>query len=197
MSKGLCVSEGDGWGGIQPVQAGSGQTGSGPAPRSPHATHSGSQVSAGKSPRSKMSCRGCGAAPLCSFLALLRLQGGLLGPKRDTGVKKERGREKRKKEGGKGERKKGREGRKRERKEKEREKKETKEGPQTLALDAASEDALKQHNNPGLEGTLEQETLYHLGYFSASNAEEKFPEKGRHLLDRAAMQRKAEIVLDL
>ncbi|ETE69766.1 RNA-binding protein 25, partial [Ophiophagus hannah] len=35
------------------------------------------------------------------------------------------------------------------------EKKETKEGLQTLTLDAASEDALKQHSNPGLEGTSE------------------------------------------
>ncbi|ETE59704.1 Histone-lysine N-methyltransferase, H3 lysine-79 specific, partial [Ophiophagus hannah] len=95
------------------------------------------------------------------------------------------------------------EGERQERKKKNRRKKERErevgkekngeEGPQTLALDVALEDALKQHSNQGLEGTSEQETLYHLGYFGASSTVEKFPEKGRSLLGKAAMQRKAEI----
>ncbi|ETE56414.1 hypothetical protein L345_17875, partial [Ophiophagus hannah] len=54
----------------------------------------------------------------------------------------------------------------------EEEKKERKEGPQTLVLNAALEDAMKQHSNPGLEGALKQETLCHLGYFDASNRDE-------------------------
>ncbi|ETE63737.1 Cyclic nucleotide-gated cation channel beta-1, partial [Ophiophagus hannah] len=70
--------------------------------------------------------------------------------------KKERGREggrnkKKEKRGREGRR----EGRKGEGKGKEGEKKERNEGPQTLAQDTASEDALKEHSNPGLEGTSE------------------------------------------
>ncbi|ETE64353.1 Pxr1, partial [Ophiophagus hannah] len=59
----------------------------------------------------------------------------------------------RKKERKKKERKKEEKGKKERKKERERGKKERKEGPQILALDEASEDALKQHSNPGLEGT--------------------------------------------
>ncbi|ETE65754.1 TRAF3-interacting protein 1, partial [Ophiophagus hannah] len=127
---------------------------------------SGSQVSVGRPPGSKNGVCGGGH------------QGGKEGRKEGKEMKKEierkreRGREgrkeggkegrkerererNRKREGGKGERKRegnmdgrmdrGREG----------EKKEREEGPQIWALDTASEDALKQHSNPGLERTSE------------------------------------------
>ncbi|ETE60080.1 Octapeptide-repeat protein T2, partial [Ophiophagus hannah] len=82
-----------------------------------------------------------------------RREGGREGGKEKE---KENGREgRKKKERKKKKRKEGRKGRESEYESMEGEKKEGMEGPKTLALDATSEDALKQHHNPGLEGTLE------------------------------------------